>query len=403
MNKNYDIIIIGAGAAGLFCAAQSAKRGKKVLLLEHANKVGKKILMSGGGRCNFTNLHIDAENYLSQNPHFCKSALSQYTQWDFIALVEQYGIAYHEKTWPVPLSNGSTEELGHGQLFCNNSSKEILAMLLAECDRYQVKIKTLCEIKNVEAGFIVDTSLGQFISEQLVVATGGLSIPKMGATGFAYQLAQQFSIDILPTKAGLVPFVLTDQYKTMTASLSGLSQYTELTNQKASFTAPLLFTHRGLSGPAALQLSSYWDPGEAITINLLANQSEDYLIQAKKHYPNALIRTVLNKVMPKQLVLECQEHFWADSTEVTLQQISHQQLQQIEMRIKNWHIKPSSTEGYRTAEVTLGGINTDELSSKNMEAKKVPGLYFIGEAVDVTGHLGGYNFQWAWSSAFAVV
>ncbi len=399
----YDAVIIGAGAAGLFCAAQAGKLGKKVIVLDHANKVGKKILMSGGGRCNFTNMYTTPENYLSQNPHFCKSALSQYTQWDFIALVDEYKIPYHEKKWAVPQVDGSVEDLGHGQLFCDNSSKDILNMLLSECDKYKVIVKTHCEINEIEKAqdsFKINTSIGEFESSKVVVATGGLSIPKMGATGLAYQLAKQFEINTLPTRAGLVPFVFTDQLKVLTEKLSGLSQFVDFYNDKAHFSAPLLFTHRGLSGPAALQLSSYWQEGESLSLNVLPKVSGEFLIQAKNNTPKIVLRTVLNKWMPKQFVLECENLFWSDIAEKPIGEVSNELLQSIQNQLQHWQVKPSASEGYRTAEVTLGGIDTDELSSKTMECKKVQGLYFIGEAVDVTGHLGGYNFQWAWSSGF---
>lgn len=402
--EKYDVIIIGAGAAGLFCAIEAAKRGQKVLLLDHANKVGKKILMSGGGRCNFTNLHITPENYLSQNPHFCKSALSQYTQWDFIALVDKYNIPYHEKKWAIPSSNGEVEEVGQGQLFCDNSSKDIVNMLLTECQQYSVAIKTECAVNTIEKtaqGFSLTTSLGHYQSEKLVIATGGLSIPKMGATGFAYKVAEQFGLDVLPTRAGLVPFVLTDHTKIMAEKLSGLAHYVELSNTERNFIGPLLFTHRGISGPSVLQLSSYWQAGQVVAIDLLTTMSQGFLLDEKRQNSKVLLRTVFNKIISKQLVQELEAQFWLDYKDIPLQEISNNVLHELEQALRNWKIKPSTTEGYRTAEVTLGGINTGELSSKTMQSKKVQGLYFIGEAIDVTGHLGGYNFQWAWSSAFA--
>jgi len=391
----FDVIIIGGGASGLFCAITAAQRGLKVLVLDSSNKVGKKILMSGGGRCNFTNLNIEADCFLSNNPHFCKSALSRYTQFDFISLVEKHGVAY--------------EERDHGQLFCKGSSKEILAMLLKECEQAAVQIRKLCEINSVESKednesnlkFRLETNVGKFESQSLVVATGGLSIPKMGATNFAYKLAEQFNVSVLPTRAGLVPFTFSDRYKIIFERLSGVSQEVVLKTINKQFHENILFTHRGLSGPAALQLSSYWNVGESIYINLFPNDDLIALLnKSKKEQPKLILRNLFSKKLARKLVQELETLFWFDWRERYITDIPDKVLNEIASNLSAWELKPSGTEGYRTAEVTMGGIDTHCLSSKTMECKTQAGLYFIGEAVDVTGHLGGYNFQWAWSSAY---
>jgi predicted Rossmann fold flavoprotein len=386
----FDVITLGGGAAGLMCAMAAGQRGRRVVVLESANKIGKKILMSGGGRCNFTNLHCTPANYLSANRHFCKSALSRYTQWDFIALVEKHGIAYHDK--------------GAGQLFCDNSSKEILTMLETECKSAGVEILTHCEDMTVEhdKSYVVSNSKGRFVSDSLVIATGGLSIPKMGASDFGYRLAKQFGLNVVDTRAGLVPFTFTGAMHDLTARLSGISLPAVITASGNSFADDILFTHRGLSGPAALQASSYWSPGEGIILNLLPSASaEDLLSDAKINQPRALLRTVLTEHLPRALVLELQELFWPDATDRPLVEFPDVRLRNIAAILQAWTIKPAATEGYRTAEVTLGGIDTNELSSQTMECTRQPGLYCIGEVVDVAGHLGGFNFQWAWASAQA--
>lgn len=388
--KDFDVIILGGGAAGLMCAIAAGQRGRRVVVLEGSNKVGKKILMSGGGRCNFTNLHCEPSRFISANPDFCISALSRYTQWDFIALVEKHGIAYHEKTL--------------GQLFCDETSKEILAALTTECAQAAVTILTDCDISAVshQQRYSVTCNKGVFTAESLVIATGGLSIPKMGATDFGYRLARQFGLNVLPTRAGLVPFTFSGVLDEIMERLSGVSLPVTIGTGDVTFTESALFTHRGLSGPAALQLSSYWMPGEDIWLNLLpGHDATALLLKAKTTQPKALLRTVLYQTLPRALVLELEPLYWSEFAQKPLAEISNEVLKRIASQLNAWTLKPASTEGYRTAEVTLGGIDTDELSSKTLECKRQPGLYCIGEVVDVTGHLGGFNFQWAWASAQA--
>ena len=394
----YDVIIIGAGASGLFCAMTAGKRGKSVLVLDHANKVGKKILMSGGGRCNFTNMTVEPENYLGNNAHFCKSALSRYSHWEFIGMVAEHGIAYHERE--------------HGQLFCDNTANDILQMLLTECAKAQVAIQLKTTIQRIQAtqnGFLLPVTTGEksqtLTCQSLVIATGGLSIPTMGATGFGYQVAEQFGHKIVLTSAGLVPFTFTDKTGELIRTLAGISLPVIASNERISFKLPLLFTHRGLSGPAMLQLSNYWHVGETITINLLPEiDITALLLTHKKSHPRQLIRTVLadntNNALPKKLLAALQTHLWDDIKDTELANIKDERLIELGTTLNGWQLKPSGTEGYRTAEVTRGGIDTDEVSSKTMESKLQEGLYFIGEVLDVTGWLGGYNFQWAWASGF---
>lgn len=378
------------------CAATAGQRGRRVLVLDSANKVGKKILMSGGGRCNFTNLHVDArKHFISQNPHFCISALKRYTAWDFIALVQKHGIAYEERK--------------HGQLFCVHSAKDILAMLLAECHDAGVEVRALCSVNTITAlgagGFTVSTQQGVVSCTSLVVATGALSIPSMGATGFGYEIARQFGHAVLPTRAGLVPFAFSDGFKSISERLSGLAVDAQLSTQTASFKEAVLFTHRGLSGPAALQVSNYWDLGETLLLDFFPETAfaefETAFIAQKLHSPNALLRTLLAERLPKSLVLELQALWWEVYAETPVAQIPDAVLQTVAMHLKGWVLKPSGTEGYRTAEVTLGGVDTHEVSSKTMESTRQKGLYFIGEVLDVSGHLGGFNFQWAWASGVA--
>lgn len=385
----YDVIVIGAGAAGLLCAATAGGQGRKTLLLDHAKRPGKKILISGGGRCNFTNYYIEPEKYLCQNPHFCKSALSQYTQWDFIALVEKYQIKYHEKTL--------------GQLFCNDSAKEIVAMLVAECERNKVDFSFQSEITEVKAlaagGYCVTTNKDSYECESLVVATGGLSMPKLGATPFAYKLAEQFNLAVLPLRAGLVPFTLPPQLKQPLAEVSGVSMSVEVSTANKSFVEDMLITHRGLSGPSILQISSYWQAGEEVSINLYPNGDfAAFLEDALQSQPNVSLKNLLATKFAKRFAETFIDLLGFEN--VPIKQLSHTQRKRLIDLVHDWRIRPDGTEGYRTAEVTLGGINTDQLSSKTMEVKNQAGLYFIGEALDVSGWLGGYNFQWAWSSGF---
>ncbi len=386
--KQTDVLIIGASASGLTCAIEAGKRGRKVVVLDHANKPGKKILMSGGGRCNFTNMNIDASNYISHNPHFCKSALSRYTQWDFIALVNEHKIAYHERD--------------QGKLFCDSSAKDILDMLLDECKKAKVKIILNCDIKNIEKKhddcFTIKTSTGDFNSTSCVIASGGLSIPKMCASPLGYKVAEQFDLHLWPTSAGLVPFTLQPHDKEKLETLAGVSVECLVSNERAQFKENILFTHRGLSGPAILQISSYWKPGETINLKLLPEiDMTELLTTRRKKQPQIKLKTVLTELLPKRLapILLTQ-----DFIEQPLQNLSKEKINTISKKLQHWQIKPNATEGYRTAEVTLGGVDCDELSSKTMQSHKVNGLFFIGEIVDVTGWLGGYNFQWAWSSGW---
>ncbi|MBB6362202.1 NAD(P)/FAD-dependent oxidoreductase [Acinetobacter lwoffii] len=392
-SKQYDVLVIGAGASGLMTAYMAAQRGRKVVVVEKANKVGKKILMSGGGKCNFTNMEVEPSNYISHNPHFVISALTRYTNWDFIGLVCEYGIAYEERK--------------NGQLFTLNGAKDILSMLLAECDKTGlVDIKTSCEVKAVnpvdDQGFQVATSLGYFEVESVVVASGGLSIPTLGGSGIGYEIAKQFGHHVYPTRAGLVPFTFSDGFKEVTTRLSGNAVEATLSNELNSFTEALLFTHRGLSGPSSLQLSNYWNVGQSFEVDFLPSVDLlDFFKAKKQSQPKVLLRTLLNEYLPKSVVAELQSLIWTESAETAIGNISDDKLEQIAARLHGFEVKPSGTEGYRTAEVTLGGVDTTEVSSKTMESKKQKGLYFIGEVLDVTGHLGGYNFQWAWSSAHA--
>ncbi|MGR8932635.1 MAG: NAD(P)/FAD-dependent oxidoreductase [Gammaproteobacteria bacterium] len=383
-----DVIIIGAGASGLMCAIEGAKRGRNVRVIDHANKAGKKILMSGGGRCNFTNYDVDADNYISRNPHFCKSALKRFTQWDFLAMVQRYKIPFHERL--------------HGQLFCDDSAKDILNMLLSECRQYGVTISLQCSIQRIAndagGGFQVHTNQGNLHCQSLVVATGGLSIPKMGATAFGYQIAEQFGINVWPTRAGLVPLTLQPHDKDVFSALTGIAVPCEVSVGNRSFRENLLFTHRGLSGPAILQISSYWQPGEFLTINCLPDLQLSAAMKRLRGQGSKLkVKTWLAELLPRRLL---QALLPESLLECVLVDCSDRQLQQIADHLQAWRIKPNASEGYRTAEVTVGGIDCDALSSKTMECQKVPGLYFIGEVVDVTGWLGGYNFQWAWSSGW---
>ena len=401
-----DVIVIGGGAAGLFAAFTAGQRGRRVRVLEHANRCGKKILMSGGGRCNFTNTGTTPAQFLSANPHFCKSALARYTPAHFIAMVERHGIAYHEK------------ELG--QLFCDESSKQIVAMLLAECEQAKVDVRTSCAVESVEAiasapgvqgepdaaatrvhapRFRVTTSQGVVDSASLVIATGGLSIPGMGATGFGYALAKQFGHAVLPTRAGLVPLTQSGKPAEQMAELAGVALRVTASAGKTSFSNAMLVTHRGISGPAILQISNYWQPGEALTLDLLPGVDALGTLTALRHArPEAQLRTVLSELLPKRFAERLCETVFESRP---MKQLDPKPLQRIAETLARFPLVCSGTEGYRTAEVTLGGVDTREVSSSTMESRRVPGLYFVGEVLDVTGWLGGYNFQWAWASGHA--
>ncbi len=386
--KQFDVIVIGAGAAGLMCSALAGQGGRRVLLLDKANKVGKKILMSGGGRCNFTNLNVTPDNYLSHNPHFCKSALSRYTQWDFIALVDAYRIEYHEKTL--------------GQLFCTGKAQHIVDMLLAECDKGRVTIalnQIIINVQKVEQTFLLTTNNACYQTSAVVVASGGLSIPTMGASAFGYELAKQFGLNVWPTRAGLVPYTLHTEDKARFASLAGIAVRCMISCHGQSFTENILFTHRGLSGPAVLQMSSYWRAGDPVVIQLLPELDVRKLLNsAKLDNREQQVKTILAHYLPKRLL----EVLINESLlQKPLKQLETSAVDAVADCLQNWQLKPNGTEGYRTAEVTIGGVDCNAISSKTFAAKKVPGLYFIGEVLDVTGWLGGYNFQWAWSSASA--
>ncbi|WP_435674022.1 NAD(P)/FAD-dependent oxidoreductase [Pseudomonas denitrificans (nom. rej.)] len=373
------------------CAMSAAARGRQVLLIDHANKAGKKILMSGGGRCNFTNMYCEPVNFLSQNPHFCKSALARFTQWDFIALVAKHGVPYHEKKL--------------GQLFCDNKSSDILGLLLDECEQAGVDLRLDTSVSEIarldEGGYQLQTSLGLVRCESLVIATGGLSIPTLGATGFGYQVARQFGHSVLPTRAGLVPFTITDpQLKALCTELSGTSvEDCRVSCNGQSFVENILFTHRGLSGPAILQISSYWQLGDTISIDLLPRiDLPVWLVEQQRERPNSELKTLLGELFTKKMAGLLAEQWFVSRP---MKQYTPAELKAIAERLGDWQLVPAGTEGYRTAEVTLGGVDTREVSSKTLESLKSPGLYFVGEVLDVTGHLGGFNFQWAWASGYA--
>ena len=385
-----DVIIIGAGAAGLICAIEASKRGRKVLVFEAAEKAGKKILISGGGRCNFTNLHIDPATYLSKNPHFCKSALARYTQWDFIALMEKHNLDWHEKTL--------------GQLFCNDKAPAVLKMLLKECKNVGIKLQSKVDSIQYKGQYMVSVDGQRYQSDALVIATGGPSIPKMGATDFGLQVARQFGIKTLSFRPALVPFTFhqndIDRYF---KDLSGLSVDALVSCNGQSFREGVLITHRGISGPAILQISSYWYKGDEISVDLLPDlDASDWLLQMQDDRGKTELKTILSKLFPKRLAVRLADTLTDQSlSNLSLGQIKQSDLKAFGATLNNWVLRPSGTEGMRTAEVCTGGVNTDELSSKTMEVKSQAGLYFIGETVDVTGWLGGYNFQWAWSSGWA--
>ncbi|WP_243351965.1 NAD(P)/FAD-dependent oxidoreductase [Stenotrophomonas acidaminiphila] len=386
--QHCDVLVIGAGAAGLMCALTAGRRGRVVQVIDHANKPGKKILMSGGGRCNFTNTGTSAANFISANPHFCKSALARYTPADFIEMVERHRIAWHEK------------ELG--QLFCDISSKLIVRMLLDECQQAAVRIRTDCAVEGIERGadgFRVRTGHGLFHCASLVIASGGLSIPSMGASGFGYEVARQFGHAVLPTRAGLVPLTLSGSHQERLADLSGVALPVEARCNGQAFRNFMLLTHRGVSGPAILQISSYWQPGDDLRLDLLPGHDPlQWLRDMKRERGASELRTVLAEVMPKRMAQRLCEHWLPDRP---VRQLDEPQLKQAAALLGDFPLVASGTEGYRTAEVTLGGVDTHQVSSSTLESRQVPGLYFVGEVLDVTGWLGGYNFQWAWASGHA--
>lgn len=389
--RNFDVIIIGAGAAGLMCAQIAGKRGRSVLILEHTEKPAEKIRISGGGRCNFTNYYSNPSNFISNNSHFCKSIFSKYSQKDFIELVQSHKIAFHEKKL--------------GQLFCNNTSQDIINMLLTECKKSDVTLQLKTNIHTVKAlkiGFKVNTKVGNsheiLECKSLVIATGGLSIPKIGASKLGYEIAKQFGLGVTALKPALVPLTFHSNFQSRCYALSGVSVDAEILIGKTSFREGLLFTHRGLSGPSVLQISSYWDQGAKITINLLPDLDLFSLIkQNKSEFPKKTLKTILYNHLPKRLVDDILSELDLNGK---LADLSHEKLRFLSKRVQKWDVIPNGTEGYRTAEVTCGGVNVNGISAQTMEAKSQKGLYFIGEVIDVTGHLGGYNFQWAWSSGF---
>jgi len=388
--EQFDAVIVGAGAAGLFCAAQAGQVGLRVLLIDNGKKPGRKILMSGGGRCNFTNLYVEPAAYLSANPHFCKSALARYTQWDFIDLVGKHGIAWHEKTL--------------GQLFCDDSAQQIVDMLVAECEKGNVTMRLRSEVLSIERdeqGYTLALNGDSVRTPKLVIASGGLSMPGLGASPFGYKVAEQFGLKVLPTRAGLVPFTLHKPLLEALQVLSGVSVPSVVSAQDGTvFRENVLFTHRGLSGPAILQISSYWQPGEKVTINLLPDGDlNGFLDEQRNAHPNQSLKNALAMQLPKRLIEILQQ--MEQIPDCTLKQLNARQQDALVELLTAWQVQPNGTEGYRTAEVTLGGVDTHALSSRTMEARDVRGLYFIGEVVDVTGWLGGYNFQWAWASAWA--
>lgn len=394
MTQVFDAIVIGAGAAGLMCALTAGMRGKRVVVLDHAERVGKKILMSGGGRCNFTNIGTSPANFISSNPHFCKSALARYTPEDFVALVDRYGIAWHEK------------ELG--QLFCDDSAKQIVHMLLDECAKAEVRVVTGCKVasvgrSNTDGAFILASDRGEFRAENLIIATGGLSIPRIGASSFGYKIAQQFGHSVVPTRAGLVPLTLGGPHAQALMELTGVSLPINAECEDIAFHNQMLLTHRGVSGPAILQISSYWQPGKTLRIDLLPDtDAQEFLLGAQKQRPDTELRTLLGECWPKRFAQTFCAH-WLPGIDATraLRTFIPRELHTLAQAVSHWKLPANGNEGYRTAEVTLGGVDTRELSSSSMQSQRVPGLYFIGEVVDVTGWLGGYNFQWAWASGYA--
>lgn len=392
-HSKFDVVVLGGGAAGLMAALTAGQRGKTVLLLELSNKFGKKILMSGGGRCNFTNLEVEANNFICDNPHFVKSALAQYTNWDFIGLVAKHGVDYHEKD--------------HGQLFCDKSSKDILKILLDECHPAGVDLRLNCDVTGVanheeNNSFVLETNQGRFFGASLIVATGGLSIPSLGgASGFGYRLAEQFGLELTKTEASLVPMTLSGKWQDFSNAISGVSLPVVVSVPGKGFAESMLFTHRGISGPAILQLSNYWQLGEPISIDLIPGENAaELFLRRKSSNPKSMLAGILSNVLPKSLVSQLQGLWWPEYRTATLHEMKNEELVRLGEQFNNWQLQPSGTEGYRTAEVTRGGVKVDAISSKTMQVKNQPNLYFVGEVLDVTGHLGGFNFQWAWSSGY---
>ncbi|ADU65721.1 HI0933 family protein [Desulfurispirillum indicum S5] len=386
--QNFDVVILGAGASGLMCAAQAGKRGRRVVVLDHNTQAGRKVLVSGGGRCNFTNAQLSAGHYLSHNPHFVKSALSRFNQWDFLSLISEYGIKWHERE--------------HGQYFCDESAAQVVDMLLAECRRSSATVMlgtTIHSVERLEDGaFSLHTSRGGYRCRSLVVATGGLSIPPLGASPLGYRIAEQFGLTVRRPSAGLVPLTLQPQDKQRLAPLSGIAVEATVQVEGISFRENVLFTHRGLSGPAILQISNYWQPGQAVTIDWLPSASVDEVIgEAREQQPKQQVKTVLTRLLPARMVAALLP---VELLDTQLAQLSRKQVELVFRQLHHWQVTPNGTEGYRTAEVTRGGVDCDGISSKTMECKTVPGLYFVGEVLDVTGWLGGYNLQWAWSSGW---
>ena len=387
MNNQFDVIVVGAGAAGLMCSMEAGKRSKSVCLIEHTSKIAEKIRISGGGKCNFTNLHSDNNNFLSKNKHFCKSAFAKYTQSDFINLINKHGIEFHEKKL--------------GQLFCNNSSREIIDMLVSECEKQKVTINLDTKINTITKNtnnYVLNTNKGEFYSPSIVIATGGLSIPKIGATDFGYKIAKQFNLKVTKLYPALVPLIFEDEILEFCKSLAGVSLNASVKINKSVFDEGLIFTHRGLSGPSILQISSYWKQGETITIDLLPKYKIDNILRDRRiETPKQSISKVLSDFLPNRLAMAICNKLKINSK---VAEISNENIKKIVNLVNNWNVIPTGSEGYKTAEVTLGGIDTNEISSSTMECKKYRGLYFIGEVIDVTGHLGGHNFQWAWSSGY---
>lgn len=394
--KKTDVIIIGAGAAGMMCAMQASRRGRSVMIIDHMQKIGEKIRISGGGKCNFTNLHCSANNFISQNQHFCKSALKRFNPRDFMQMLREHEISYHEKRHDFDADDSSK-----GQMFCNGPAQNIVDMLQFNIDNAAGKFQLGTKVKDIKkdgAEFIVNTDRGDFTCDNLVIASGGLSIPKIGASNFGYEIAKKFGLNIIPPRAGLVPLTFDEELLARTKELSGLSLNASVSCDDKTFREGLLFTHRGLSGPSILQISSYWKEGQEILVNLAPDMDVfEALKTARKNQPKQMLRSVLSGIIPSRIAVMVVE---LSGNDKRIADLSDKRLRAVSDFISSWKVKPKGSEGYRTAEVTIGGVDTNEISSKTFETKEVEGLYFIGEVLDVTGHLGGHNFQWAWSSGY---